>query len=120
MFSIAFVQATASWMINIPDGNQEAREGLHYRFRTVPWGILSLFSLMSGGEDWKDVEQMLAEISVPTQLLFNGFLFFTLYGVLNIVTGLFVEQSSKCSRAQEELRVEEEKNERRKASNQVR
>merc|ERR1712167_489870 len=79
IFSIAFVQATTNYLINSPDGNSQIRDTLKDRFRNVPTGILSLFSLMAGGEDWGLVEGYLAEVGLIHRLIFDGFLFFTVF-----------------------------------------
>merc|ERR1719333_315776 len=62
IFAIAFVQATTVFMIKTPDANPQVASALYERFRNVPKGINSLFSLMAGGEDWGEIEGCLGEI----------------------------------------------------------
>jgi uncharacterized membrane protein len=122
IFSIAFVQATTNYLINNPEtpSNAKIRDTLKDRFQSVTTGILSLFALMAGGEDWGVVEGHLAEVGLVHRLLFDGFLFFTVFGVLNIVTGLFVTEAAMSSTAQLALREDEKRKLKQKYQGEIR
>jgi len=100
IFSIAFMQETATYLIErgYPEKSGIVESTLHAWFKSVPIAMLSLFKAVAGGEDWGKMEAYLGEISLPTRVLFICLLFFTLMGILNVVTGLFCEEAAEMSR----------------------
>merc|ERR1719399_1027733 len=84
IFAVIFMQGTIIWLRDNPKADQEVRRYLLKSFKDVPTAILTLFKSVSGGEDWGVVEEHLAEMGNAYRMLFIGYLFFSLFGVLNV------------------------------------
>merc|ERR1711939_999237 len=97
IFSLYFVQATVNALQEFaPQGPPEDKESLMLQsldehFGGVPKAMLSLFMAISGGKDWADVMAPVSEhLGAQHVAVFMFFIIFMLFGVLNIVTGVFV------------------------------
>eukprot|EP00928_Gymnodinium_smaydae_P038489 TRINITY_DN26540_c0_g1_i1.p1 TRINITY_DN26540_c0_g1~~TRINITY_DN26540_c0_g1_i1.p1 ORF type:complete len:606 (-),score=135.00 TRINITY_DN26540_c0_g1_i1:126-1943(-) len=60
--------------------------------------MYTLFKSMTGGVDWGEVADMLAYVGGPYAFIHVVFMFFTLFSVLNIITGVFVDGALEMSR----------------------
>merc|ERR1719161_467270 len=88
------------------EAEEEVRDFLMTSFKDVPQGMLTLFQAMSGGFDWGELYDPLKEVGDWYRFLFLFFYFFTVLGILNIVTGLFCEgaaENARHERGQKEL-----------------
>lgn len=77
-------------------------------FGSMILGIFTLFQAMSGGVDWGEVALKLMKVSWWLALLFCVYMAFALFCVLNVMTGVFVENASKMTSADEEMIMMEE------------
>merc|ERR550537_1044910 len=89
IFSIYVCQAVASYLPT----DRDWAIGREARFGDIWKIMMTVFMSFTGGIDWVDVMDPLLSIG-----LFNGFLFllffvFVVMGLLNVVTGLFVENA---------------------------
>merc|ERR1712050_329537 len=74
----------------------EQIEGIEENFGTVIDCIISLFMSICGGRDWHELYQQLdlPGSSIESSLcrwVFLFYIFFVVFGVLNVVTGAFVD-----------------------------
>merc|ERR1719161_2489308 len=102
------------------EAEEEVRDFLMTSFKDVPQGMLTLFQAMSGGFDWGELYDPLKEVGDWYRFLFLFFYFFTVLGILNIVTGLFCEGAAENARdeaAKEQQRLDDE---RRRIEEQIR
>lgn len=69
---------------------------LKERFGTLRRSVLSLYMAMAGGVDWDAIYSIMGPMDEVYKILFLIYLFFTMFGVLNIVTGIFVESAKEA------------------------
>merc|ERR1712176_1486462 len=75
-------------------------------FGSVPASLLALFKAMTGGVEWEKMGDSLMTISTIYGLVFVGFLGFALFGIMNVVTAVFVEQALTSSARDKEQEKE--------------
>jgi hypothetical protein len=63
-----------------------------------------------GGMDWQEVYSPLLEVSGPAAIVFLFYIFFVTFGVMNVVTGAFVDSMRLVSQRDSELVIEDEMN----------
>jgi len=81
---------TAPWINNQPPAYyDELRAGYGSLWKTM----YTLFKGMSGGVSWGEVADPLLTTAWPYFIVFVSFIFFTLFSVLNVVTGVFVDSA---------------------------
>eukprot|EP00930_Biecheleria_cincta_P025924 TRINITY_DN18374_c0_g1_i1.p1 TRINITY_DN18374_c0_g1~~TRINITY_DN18374_c0_g1_i1.p1 ORF type:complete len:808 (+),score=176.48 TRINITY_DN18374_c0_g1_i1:194-2425(+) len=81
--------------------------------------ILTLYMAIAGGIDWRDSVVPLREIHIVMELLVSGYVFFTTFCCLNIVTGIFVDNAKALKMADEEAMFQEALAERRRWISEV-
>lgn len=117
IFALIFMQACFDYITleDKPDPLLEKR--ILDRFGTFAQTLLTLYSAVTGGDDWLNVYQILEPIGSIYGTLMAFFTFFFLFCLFNILTGSLVEKamaSSKPDRTEEVLRkrhtLSEEKN----------
>eukprot|EP00413_Alexandrium_margalefii_P001167 CAMPEP_0204524404 /NCGR_PEP_ID=MMETSP0661-20131031/7360_1 /ASSEMBLY_ACC=CAM_ASM_000606 /TAXON_ID=109239 /ORGANISM="Alexandrium margalefi, Strain AMGDE01CS-322" /LENGTH=227 /DNA_ID=CAMNT_0051530159 /DNA_START=9 /DNA_END=692 /DNA_ORIENTATION=- len=69
--------------------------------------MLSLFKAISGGADWADLVLPLERYSRGYILFFMWFITFTVFGMLNILTAVFVESTNRIAEVDSELVIQE-------------
>merc|ERR1711972_189305 len=92
MLALVFMLATID-VLRDEAGSEGTRKDLKYWFGSLPAAILSLFKSMSGGLEWEKVGDALMSISLFYGILFAVFVGFVLFGVMNVVVGVFVESA---------------------------
>jgi len=91
------------------EDNAEDLENMTAMFGSIFSSLYFLYKAMSGGADWGDVAQPLEEqIHFLFALFFCMYIAFTVFAVLNVVTGVFVDQAMIMSRQDHELVIDEE------------
>jgi len=110
LFGLTFTQAVTDSLDTL-----KVRQAGQYAdtiafFGTVDKSILSLYMAMSGGNDWGQYYEALevlpgGEIQC---LLFLLFITFSIFAVVNIVTGVFVDNAMQSGRQDREVVVHEE------------
>eukprot|EP00929_Paragymnodinium_shiwhaense_P054357 TRINITY_DN27239_c0_g2_i1.p1 TRINITY_DN27239_c0_g2~~TRINITY_DN27239_c0_g2_i1.p1 ORF type:complete len:712 (-),score=180.93 TRINITY_DN27239_c0_g2_i1:330-2465(-) len=68
----------------------------------------SLFTAMSGGRDWVEYYDVLRLLPIWYRLLFLLFISFSVFAVVNVVTGVFVESAIQTSGSDKEAIIKEE------------
>lgn len=66
-------------------------------FGDCPNSMLTLFSVITGGMDWSEVYWPLWEVSQPAACLLLFYVYFVIFGVVNVVTSVFVDAAHKAS-----------------------
>jgi len=73
---------------------QKERESLEYWFGSFERTLLTMMETVLGGVSWDDVvNPLLISVGPITAMTFCFFVAFTMLAVLNVVTGIFVEQA---------------------------
>lgn len=76
-------------------------------YGTLASTMLSLFMAISGGADWKDLVEPLEQISKGYLLLFVIFVILVVFGLLNILTAVFVGATSRIVDVDSDLVIQE-------------
>jgi len=79
--------------------SQEAdRQNILDNYGTVYDTMRTLFTAISGGNDWYGLVSPLTKLSRWFEILFAGYIFFMLFGVLNVITSLFVDSVNRAAK----------------------
>jgi Ca2+-binding EF-hand superfamily protein len=118
IFGVAFVGAVLGHWETLESGNngkepsfileQESSKDLSEYFGTLDRAMLSLYMSMSGGEDWRIFYNALAPLPPHYKGLYLLFITISVFAVINIVTGVFVEHAMQSSALDREVVVNEE------------
>jgi hypothetical protein len=76
-------------------------------YGTLGRSILSLYMAMSDGYSWGLVMEPLVELPPVFRVLFVCFISIAIFGVLNVVTSVFVESAMKSAQHYKELLIQE-------------
>jgi len=101
-FAIVFSEAVRGHLSTfetnaINDGNQEDLNMMQTKFGGLPKIMDRLFEATSGGADWADHAEVLAQIGNVYYYVWCLYVFGMLIGILNVVTGLFVDNAVQVS-----------------------
>lgn len=80
---------------------------LAFCFGSMGSTMLSLYKAISGGLDWNDCAAPLNDISPVLELIFSAYVFITLFCVLNIITGIFVDNAKALKQMDEDAMFQE-------------
>merc|ERR1719191_1318757 len=93
----------------VDDKHAEDLEAMKLMFGSVAATIYSLYKAMSGGADWGDVAQPLEDrIHFLFAPFFCSYIAFVVFAVLNVVTGVFVNDAMVVAGQDQELIIQEE------------
>lgn len=91
IFGVAFTSAITDALDTPEKWHHEQHETLRNSFGTLERAVLSLFMSMSGGNDWALYYESLVYLPAGYPVAYIFFIGFTMFAVVNIVTGVFVE-----------------------------
>ncbi|CAE8665450.1 unnamed protein product, partial [Polarella glacialis] len=95
--AIYFTQSVTATLTSLEGTGQEDSsdaQALSELFGSLTISALSLFQGIAGGIDWKDLVNPLMNLVSPwAGLLLVGYIAFAILAVMNVVTGLFVENA---------------------------
>lgn len=106
-FGIVFVHGVVGHLHGASPADASAVAMAEY-FGSVPATFFTLFSAVSGGVDWDAVARPLGRISSAYVVLFLAYIAFIVVCVLNVVTGVFVDQALQMAQADRDLKVQSE------------
>lgn len=109
IFSMAFMQGTSDFLRS-DKANLHPRTStkLQFWFGSITQSLLTLLYAIAGVESWNHIERALREISPLYSCLFILCVFFCVFGVLNVVTGVFVDSSGESAKKDRAAMVERE------------
>ncbi|CAK0898532.1 unnamed protein product [Prorocentrum cordatum] len=67
-------------------------------YQSLPYSVYTLFKAVSGGVNWSELVEPLADVDLILVCTFPFFIGVTVYCVLNIVTASFVEAAARSSK----------------------
>eukprot|EP00415_Alexandrium_ostenfeldii_P000604 UN0604 len=108
LFGVIFTAATTAHLDTIELWLSSETESLRKAFGTLDRSILSLFMSMSGGNDWGSYYEALRPLPHFYKALFLIFVSFSVFAVVNIVTGVFVDCAFQSSQHDKDIIVHEE------------
>jgi len=86
VFGMIFAQVTSEHIADNPNN-----KALVQYWGTVPRAMYTLYKSVTGGVDWENVADELAKIHWVWVAVFNLYLAFTVFAVLNVVVGVFCQ-----------------------------
>lgn len=92
MFSIFFMQGAITH-IEETEYNDDVRLGFKEYYGTLYDCMFALLAAILGGADWLDILRPIAAVSQVYRLAFAFYVVFVVLGVLNILTGVFLESA---------------------------
>ncbi|CAJ1457432.1 unnamed protein product [Effrenium voratum] len=107
VFGISFTSAVAL-ELEMSSKDAPGTDELKRYFGSLSSSILTLYSSMSGGEDWTVYYHVLDRLPWPYQMLFLFFVTFAVFAVVNVVTGVFVDTAIEKNQSDKELAIQEE------------
>eukprot|EP00928_Gymnodinium_smaydae_P009011 TRINITY_DN13326_c0_g2_i1.p1 TRINITY_DN13326_c0_g2~~TRINITY_DN13326_c0_g2_i1.p1 ORF type:complete len:717 (-),score=121.21 TRINITY_DN13326_c0_g2_i1:37-1965(-) len=102
-FAVAFTQAVTEYSRTHDDVHPE----LLYRYGSLSRSSYSLYLAMSQGRSWGDILAPLMDLDWFIITLFFIFISTTTFGVLNVVTSVFVESAMRSAQHYRELMIQE-------------
>jgi len=97
MFGLIFLQAASEYLWRAEkqgrhlDVSDSTYVGLQTHFSSFLQTMLTLFVVITGGEDWYRIQQIINTSSAVYGVLFVLYIATMILGILNIITGIFVE-----------------------------
>lgn len=109
LFAVMFMQGTAQYLANITSAeDQSFVPDMQEFFTTLPMMLLTLLLCISGGISWWEIATIVRELGVGYLLMFILFILIMLIVVLNIITGIFVNESIETASKDHDLIVQME------------
>ena len=103
MFSCVFLQGTTQYILNSSDGHDTHIEFLVLFFPNMHRTMLTLFMTITSGIGWWDVEEMLLDVGWVYGALFVLYIAVMILALLNIVTGIFLNDALEMAEMDREL-----------------
>lgn len=108
IFGVALTAGVAEHLNDTEAWDKEGSVFLIHHFGTLEGTVLSLFEAMTGGISWGELFDATQDLSPAYPMIFLSFITFTLLGLLNIITGVFVETALGNSKADQESMILDE------------
>mmetsp|Transcript_55508 Transcript_55508/g.107049 ORF Transcript_55508/g.107049 Transcript_55508/m.107049 type:complete len:565 (+) Transcript_55508:97-1791(+) len=104
MCSVVFTDFVLDKKVNT-DLNDQERADLNLNFGSLYKTMFSLFKAVTGGEDWGKLTDALGSSEILIQLMFTAYIAFTLFAMLNVISGIFLETAMEAVRDEREMYV---------------
>jgi len=101
-FGIIFLTGIMEHLESNPNPSMDVVQS----FLSLPKTLLVLFMAISGGVDWQDVFFPLSQLGTFYGITFFVYIFFVTFGVLNVVTSMFVDSAFQVSQRDRETVVQ--------------
>jgi len=112
LFGMVFMGAATGYMKDAPPGDRNAYQ-LKIWYGSLPITLRTLFRVISGGADWYDASACLWNVDMMYGLLFTAYIFLMVFGVLNVLVGVFVDSAMATASMDADILALEAENERR-------
>jgi hypothetical protein len=122
VFAICFTQSTTDYLIQKSDGGELEEIDIKLRgyFGNLSFSTDTLIQAMLGGTSWGEFAAPVSKIGWAAYSLFYFYIFFTMFAVLNIVTGVFVDNALQATKGQREFLVEQQRVQKEKTLQEMR
>merc|ERR1711920_819791 len=102
MFAVYLMEQVATYLKTAGDDKSATKAALQEKFGNLALSMYSLFAAVTGGFDWNEMVDSLSEIHWSNGLIAILYVFVTVCAIMNIITGLFVEQAVDNARSDQE------------------
>merc|ERR1712232_199969 len=94
-------------------------QAVFHHYGSLGGSMASLFAAISGGEDWMHLSEPLEQLNKWYLLVFVFYVTFVLFGILNIVTAIFVEAASHVAEIDRDLVIQDDINREKKVIEKI-
>eukprot|EP00418_Pyrodinium_bahamense_P087522 CAMPEP_0179073828 /NCGR_PEP_ID=MMETSP0796-20121207/32773_1 /TAXON_ID=73915 /ORGANISM="Pyrodinium bahamense, Strain pbaha01" /LENGTH=518 /DNA_ID=CAMNT_0020771035 /DNA_START=108 /DNA_END=1665 /DNA_ORIENTATION=+ len=111
LFSIVFMHGAILYLHEEQafEADPVVRDGVVLWYSSVTQTMYTLLTAITGGISWADAVQPLEPISFVYRYLWSFYIVFVVIGVLNVLTGIFVERACELSGLDKDLVIQSEK-----------
>merc|ERR1712187_490469 len=110
----------SAWMEHVKKGMPEGwSDKINDSWGKLTSSCITLVASISGGLDWMDASEPLLQIHSAYLVLYLIFVMFCVFGLMNILTGIFVANTKEVSRIDRDLVIRSQLNDRRSFANQL-
>jgi len=103
--SIVFIQGGILYVTEHSSRSDPVYLALDRYFNTIPQAVYFLTASITGGVDWTEVAYPLFMLGNLYGIGFMAFVLISILGILNVVTGLFVERASNIPRIDRDFAI---------------
>lgn len=103
VFSILILQSLS---YNLNETSFELKQEVAKRYKNLSEAMRSLLLAVSGGVEWEDIAAPLGKVSPVSQPLFYVYVIVLTFGVVNVITAVFVQSVSDLRRHDRDLAVQ--------------
>jgi len=96
LFGIFLIHGTIEFLKR-EEVDRSHADDLILNYGALPEAMLSLFAAICGGKDWLELFDPLFKIDPLYGMIFIAYIFFVVFGVLNVVVGAFVDSAYQTS-----------------------
>lgn len=111
-FTVVFLQGASSWLSRDIDFstplNVETKSAVAKHFGTFPTAMLSLFMAVTGGADWEILMDCTWTVGPAYGACFLFYVFFMIFGLFNILVGVFVDRAFESSNMDQDIVIKAE------------
>jgi len=108
VFGTVFTQVTTDYFLINQEGDYTIEdEDLKDSFGNMEASMFSLYAAITSGRNWGELAILLQKIHWGVMLVFITYLSISFFGVMNIVTAVFVESAMHSSKHYKDLLVQE-------------
>jgi len=116
-FTIFFLSGIAE---SYQDVDVEIQADMQLYYSSVPRCMLLLFMCVTGGDDWTNFLQPLKAVSAMYVCAFIFYIFFMVFGAVNVVVAAFVETAADVSRRDRDAVIEQQINQTQRIADDIR
>jgi len=99
VFAVMFMSLVAAHLRNATGDVDVVRDS----FQSLPRSLLTLFMVITGGVDWWDLMKPLIDFDLAAAVLLVVFVVVSVLAVLNVITGIFVNDALEKARSDHTL-----------------
>merc|ERR1712048_412182 len=110
----------SAWMEHVNTGMpDEWSSKIAESYGKITHSCVTLIASISGGLDWVDASWPLLQINPAYLILYLGFVMFCVFGLMNILTGIFVANTKEVSKIDRDLVIRSQLKDRKSFANQL-
>jgi hypothetical protein len=106
VFGMVLTQATLDYCFDNDAWHHSETERIREKFGSLGSSMLSLYETMAGGISWGDLVDVLEILSPAYVAVYLVFTALTVVAVMNVVTGIFVENAMQGAQADNEAQIQ--------------
>eukprot|EP00930_Biecheleria_cincta_P100521 TRINITY_DN92152_c0_g1_i1.p1 TRINITY_DN92152_c0_g1~~TRINITY_DN92152_c0_g1_i1.p1 ORF type:complete len:548 (-),score=80.11 TRINITY_DN92152_c0_g1_i1:34-1677(-) len=119
LFGVVFTDALTAFGSSPEVRNHPDNERLFAYFGRLGTSLLTLFMAMSGGAEWGEMYKQLERLGGFYCFLFLIYVTISIFAVVNVVTGVFVDSAMQINSQDKEVVVHEELREKKKVLDEL-